>query len=93
MLTILWFIIIGAVIGALARLFIPGRNPIGILMTILVGIVGAIIGGVISNALGAGRLLAFIFALIIAVAGVALLTRFQRGGGWHGMRTRGRPSA
>jgi uncharacterized membrane protein YeaQ/YmgE (transglycosylase-associated protein family) len=90
MLTILWFIIVGAVIGALARLFVPGRNPIGILMTILVGIVGALIGGVIANALGAGQLVAFIFALIIAVAGVALLTAFQRRGGW---RARGRPSA
>jgi uncharacterized membrane protein YeaQ/YmgE (transglycosylase-associated protein family) len=93
MLTILWFIIVGAVIGALARLFVPGRNPIGILMTILVGIIGAVIGGVIANALGAGRLIAFIFALVIAVAGVALLTSVQRHGGWRGGRTRGRPSA
>jgi uncharacterized membrane protein YeaQ/YmgE (transglycosylase-associated protein family) len=90
MLTILWFIIIGAIIGALARLFIPGKNPMGILMTILVGIIGAIIGGVISNALGTGRFVAFIFALIIAVAAVAAITAFQRR---RGLGPRGRPSA
>jgi uncharacterized membrane protein YeaQ/YmgE (transglycosylase-associated protein family) len=42
---ILWMILIGAVIGVLARLIMPGPDPIGILGTILVGIVGAILGG------------------------------------------------
>ncbi|MEV4006500.1 hypothetical protein, partial [Actinomadura sp. NPDC049753] len=56
--TILWFIVVGAVIGALARLVVPGRNPIGILLTVLVGIAGAILGGVVADALGAGMLVA-----------------------------------
>ena len=86
--TILWFIIIGAVIGVLARLIVPGRNPIGILLTILVGIAGAIIGGVVADSLGAGTLIAFLFALIIAAVGVALLTAANRGGrrGWTAHR-------
>lgn len=75
--TILWFILIGAVIGILARLLVPGRNPIGVIMTVLVGIGGAILGGVISDALGAGAAVAFIFALIIAAIGVAVLTGFS----------------
>ncbi|MFB4312675.1 GlsB/YeaQ/YmgE family stress response membrane protein [Actinomadura sp. 21ATH] len=80
--TILWFIVVGAVVGALARLILPGRNPIGILLTILVGIAGALLGGVVSDALGAGTLVAIVFAVVIAAIGVALLTSFNtRGGG------------
>jgi uncharacterized membrane protein YeaQ/YmgE (transglycosylase-associated protein family) len=81
--TVLWYILIGAVIGALARLVVPGRNPIGILLTILVGVAGAIVGGVIASALGAGNVVAFLLAIIIAAVGVALLTG-ARGGGWGG---------
>ncbi|TDD31023.1 GlsB/YeaQ/YmgE family stress response membrane protein [Actinomadura sp. KC06] len=72
--TILWFIVVGAVIGALARLLVPGRNPIGVLLTVLVGIAGAIVGGVIADALGAGAFIAFVFAVLIAALGVATLT-------------------
>lgn len=86
MLTVLWFIIIGAVIGALARLIVPGSNPIGILLTILVGIAGAILGGVIADSLGAGQFVALVFAIIIAALGVALLTAAYRGGGSKGWR-------
>lgn len=86
--TILWFIVVGAVIGALARFIVPGRNPIGILMTILVGIAGALLGGVIADALGAGALVAFVFAVVIAALAVALLTSAYRGGGSGGWRAR-----
>jgi uncharacterized membrane protein YeaQ/YmgE (transglycosylase-associated protein family) len=86
MLTVLWFIIIGAVIGALARLIVPGRNPIGILLTILVGIVGALLGGMIADSLGAGQFVALVFAIVIAALGVALLTAVYRGGGRSGWR-------
>ena len=74
LLTVIWFILVGAVIGLLARLVVPGRNPIGTLMTILVGIVGAVLGGVIAGAVGAGTLVAFIFAVVIAALLVALLS-------------------
>jgi uncharacterized membrane protein YeaQ/YmgE (transglycosylase-associated protein family) len=72
--TILWFIVVGAIIGALARLLVPGRNPIGVLLTVLVGVGGAILGGVIADALGAGTFIAFVFAVLIAALGVAGLT-------------------
>jgi uncharacterized membrane protein YeaQ/YmgE (transglycosylase-associated protein family) len=42
---IIWLIIIGLIAGALARLLVPGRDPIGILGTILLGIVGSFVGG------------------------------------------------
>ncbi|XRQ12063.1 GlsB/YeaQ/YmgE family stress response membrane protein, partial [Actinomadura welshii] len=89
--TILWFIVVGAVVGALARLLVPGRNPIGVLLTILVGIAGAVLGGVVADALGAGTLVAIVFALLIAAAGVVALTSLNtRGEGRRGWRTRRR---
>ena len=42
---IVWLIIIGLIAGAIARLLVPGRDPIGILGTILLGIVGSFVGG------------------------------------------------
>lgn len=85
--TILWFIVVGAVVGALARLLVPGRNPIGVLLTILVGIAGAVVGGVIADALGAGTLVAAVFALLIAAVGVVALTSMNtKGGGRRGWR-------
>ena len=60
-------------VGGLAHLLVPGRNRIGILLTILVGIVGAIVGGLVTAAiLGAGHaIITFIVSLIVA----ALLDR------------------
>lgn len=49
---ILWTIIGGAIIGILARFFIPGKVPMKLWLTILVGIVGMIVGDVIARALG-----------------------------------------
>jgi uncharacterized membrane protein YeaQ/YmgE (transglycosylase-associated protein family) len=46
---IISFIILGALIGALARLALPGRQPIGILWTIALGMVGALAGGLLAT--------------------------------------------
>ena len=48
----LTMLIVGFIIGALARLFMPGRQPAGIIITILLGIAGSYIGGLIGRALG-----------------------------------------
>lgn len=48
---ILWLIIVGAVIGVVARFLMPGRDPIGVIGTILLGIVGAVLGGLAFDAL------------------------------------------
>ena len=43
--TILGYVLVGLVVGLLARLLVPGRDPFGLLGTILLGVVGAVIGG------------------------------------------------
>ncbi|MDQ4095959.1 MAG: GlsB/YeaQ/YmgE family stress response membrane protein [Actinomycetota bacterium] len=48
---ILWLIIVGAVIGVVARFLMPGRDPIGVIGTVLLGVVGAVLGGLALNAL------------------------------------------
>ena len=48
MLQIIW-IIVGLIVGALARLLLPGRDPMGWLATILLGIAGSFLGGFIGN--------------------------------------------
>src|ERR1700727_403403 len=64
---VIW-LLIGLVVGGLAHLLVPGRNRVGIILTILVGIVGAIVGGLITAAiLRAGHaIITFIVSLIVA---------------------------
>jgi uncharacterized membrane protein YeaQ/YmgE (transglycosylase-associated protein family) len=73
---IIWWILIGLVVGAVARLVIPGRQHIGILLTILIGIVAAIVGGILTAALlGAGHtLITFIVAVVLAALAVSAFT-------------------
>ena len=52
--TILWGIIVGAVVGVLGRLLLPGKQNISMLVTVGVGIVAAVLGGVIADWLGVG---------------------------------------
>jgi len=47
----IWWLVIGLVAGLLARLIMPGRDPMGMLATILLGIVGSILGGLVSMAI------------------------------------------
>ena len=49
---ILWMLIIGLVIGAVAKLIMPGTDPGGIIVTMLLGIAGALIAGFLGRALG-----------------------------------------
>jgi uncharacterized membrane protein YeaQ/YmgE (transglycosylase-associated protein family) len=48
-------IIIGLIAGAIAKLIMPGRDPGGIVATILLGIAGSLVGGFLANALGMGN--------------------------------------
>jgi uncharacterized membrane protein YeaQ/YmgE (transglycosylase-associated protein family) len=72
MFQILGLIIVGLIIGALARLLKPGRQRMSILATMLLGVVGAIIGGALADLLGVGSIfelnfLGFVFAVIAAL--------------------------
>jgi uncharacterized membrane protein YeaQ/YmgE (transglycosylase-associated protein family) len=49
---ILWMLIVGLVVGALAKLLMPGRDPGGIFITMLLGVAGALIAGFLGRSLG-----------------------------------------
>ncbi|ANI39715.1 GlsB/YeaQ/YmgE family stress response membrane protein [Mycolicibacterium vaccae] len=72
-------ILVGIVVGALARLVLPGKQPIGILLTILVGIVSAFIGTALARAIGIPTAtsgidwLELLVQVVVAVVGVALV--------------------
>ena len=66
------FIVAGLVIGALARLIKPGRQNLGIVATLLLGLAGSVIGGLVANLLGTGdifelNVVGFVVAVIAAV--------------------------
>jgi len=67
----IWFILVGALVGALGRLFHPGRDPMGWLLTIGIGIASMIVAAAISSGW-----LAFIIGVAIAVILVALVGRY-----------------
>ena len=69
-MSILWTIIIGLIVGALAKFVMPGKDPGGIIVTILLGIVGAFVGTFIGRALGmyqTGQSAGWIMSLLGAV--------------------------
>jgi len=72
MISILGWILFGLVVGALAKLVMPGRDPGGIIVTMLLGIAGAVIGGFIGKAMGfygeretAGFVMSFLGAVVL----------------------------
>jgi uncharacterized membrane protein YeaQ/YmgE (transglycosylase-associated protein family) len=46
---IIWWIIVGLIIGALARLLVPGKDPMGWIATIVLGVAGSFLGGFIGS--------------------------------------------
>ena len=72
MFSILGWIMVGLIVGALAKLVMPGHDPGGLVVTIVLGIVGALLGGWLGRAMGwygpneaAGFVMALIGALIL----------------------------
>jgi uncharacterized membrane protein YeaQ/YmgE (transglycosylase-associated protein family) len=76
------FIIAGLVIGLLARLILPGRQRIGLLWTLVLGVLGSVVGGVVANLIGSGDIMELnVFGFVVAVlAAVALLSVAERAG-------------
>ncbi|MQA64200.1 MAG: GlsB/YeaQ/YmgE family stress response membrane protein [Actinophytocola sp.] len=78
-------LIVGAVIGVAARLILPGKQPIGILLTILVGMAAALLGTWLTNRMGIGDAQGYdafelIAQILLAVIGVGIVAGVLRGG-------------
>ena len=85
---ILWMIIVGLIVGALAKLIMPGRDPGGIIITILLGIAGSVLAGWIGRVVGwyqpgqsAGFIASIIGAVIILAIYRVIVGRRTTGGG------------
>jgi uncharacterized membrane protein YeaQ/YmgE (transglycosylase-associated protein family) len=76
--TILSAIVVGAIVGALARLIMPGRQSIGVIMTIVLGILGSLIGSWVtyqvgySNSNGGWAVIPFLVGVVVAIVLIAL---------------------
>ena len=76
---ILSWIIFGLIAGLIAKFLMPGRDPGGFIITILLGIAGAVVGGFIGTSLGFGGVDGFNFgSFVIAVLGAILLLILYR---------------
>lgn len=77
---ILGLIVVGLIIGVLARLIKPGKQALGMLATLLLGIVGALIGGVVASFFGTGGIFELnIIGFIVAVVAAVLLIGVAEG--------------
>ena len=71
----LWMIVVGLIVGALAKLVMPGRDPGGIIVTILLGIGGSLVAGYLGRAVGwytAGDPVGFIASVVGAIIILAI---------------------
>lgn len=79
MLSILGWIVFGLIVGALAKIMMPGRDPGGLIVTVLLGVAGALLGGFVGRALGwyqPGEAAGFIMATLGAVLLLFIYRRF-----------------
>lgn len=76
------FVVFGLVVGALARLLVPGRQHLTILMTLALGLVGSVVGGVVANALGTGDVfeLNFLGSVVAIATAIVLIVVGERVG-------------
>ena len=71
---LLWFVLIGILIGALARAVLPGRQGLSWLWTAGAGIVGSLLGGILADVFDAGSLVQFLVAIGLAAILIALFS-------------------
>jgi Predicted membrane protein len=77
---IIWMCIIGLIAGALAKLIMPGRDPGGIIVTMLIGIAGSLIAGFLGRALGwyaEGEGAGFLMSVLGAILLLAVYRMFK----------------
>jgi uncharacterized membrane protein YeaQ/YmgE (transglycosylase-associated protein family) len=77
-MSILWAVIIGLVVGAIAKLLMPGRDPGGFIVTALIGVAGSMIAGFIGRSLGWYRHAGEGPGIIASVIGAMLLLFIYR---------------
>ena len=80
-MSLIWTLIIGVVIGAIAKLLMPGKDPGGFIVTMLLGIAGAFVGTFLGRALGlyaADQSAGFIASIVGAVILLAIYRMFTR---------------
>ena len=75
---LLWFVLVGILLGALGRLVLPGEQQIGYLATALAGIAGSLLGGIIGDILDTGGVVQFLIAIVCAAGVVAILDGTSR---------------
>ena len=76
---IIAWIVVGLIAGALAKLIMPGDDPGGIIVTILLGIVGAFVGGFVVNLLGGTGVTGFnLWSIVVATIGAIILLAIYR---------------
>ena len=76
---ILSWIVMGLIVGILAKLIMPGKDPGGMIITILMGIAGAFLGGYIGSFLGIGTFTGFnLVSILLAIGGAILLLILYR---------------
>ena len=73
---IVTWIVLGLVAGLLAKIVMPGKDPGGIIVTILLGIAGALVGGFVGTRLGFGNISGFDLRSVAIAAGGAVLLLF-----------------
>ncbi len=77
---VIGFIVAGLIIGALARLIKPGKQNLSLLATLLLGLAGSVIGGVIASLVGTGQIFELnVFGFIVAVIASVLLIGVAEG--------------
>jgi uncharacterized membrane protein YeaQ/YmgE (transglycosylase-associated protein family) len=87
-MSLLWMILVGLVVGALAKFLMPGRDPGGAIVTILLGIAGSVVAGLIGRSVGwyaegepSGFLASIVGAILLLAVYRSLIGRGRPGAG------------
>lgn len=86
-MTYIWMVVVGLIVGAIAKMLMPGRDPGGVTVTMLLGIAGSVIAGVMGRSVGwyaEGQSAGFIASIIGAILILALYRIVARTGGGTG---------
>jgi uncharacterized membrane protein YeaQ/YmgE (transglycosylase-associated protein family) len=76
--SLLWLALTGLIIGALGRLVLPGRQPVSVLATVLIGIAASLLGGILANLFDVGWLIQFLVAVALAALGITLFASSEQ---------------